>query len=58
MSDPDLSDSAVEIGLSEPEQRGGGFYRYERYRVKIDGQAIERDCRPDRARRGHPAGRS
>jgi ADP-ribose pyrophosphatase len=44
MSDPDLSDSAVEIGLSEPEQRGGGFYRYERYRVKIDGQAIERDC--------------
>ena len=58
MSDPDLSDSAVEVELSGPENRGGGFYRYERYRVTLDGATIERDCRADRARRGHPCGRS
>jgi ADP-ribose pyrophosphatase len=43
MADPDLSDAAVEIELGEPENRGGGFYRYERYRVKLDGATIERD---------------
>src|SRR5580765_6595694 len=43
MGDPDLSDSAVEVELSEPDNRGGGFYRYERYRVKLDGTTIERD---------------
>ena len=43
MGDPDLSDSAVEVELSEPENRGGGFYRYERYRIKLDGATIERD---------------
>ena len=44
MSDADLSDAAVEVELSEPESRGGGFYRYERYRVKLDGAAFERDA--------------
>jgi ADP-ribose pyrophosphatase len=44
MSDPDLSDSAVEVGLTGPEDRGGGFYRYERYRVKLNGATLERDA--------------
>ena len=43
MSDPDLSDSAVAVDLGEPENRGGGIYRYERYRLKVDGTTIERD---------------
>ena len=43
MADPDLSDAAVEVELSAPESRGGGFYRYERYRVRLDGARIERD---------------
>ena len=34
MSDSDLSDSAVEVELTGPENRGGGIYRYERYGVK------------------------
>lgn len=44
MSDPELSDSAVEIELGAPQDRGGGFYGYERYRVKLDGATIERDA--------------
>jgi ADP-ribose pyrophosphatase len=44
MSDSDLSDAAVEVELSEPENRGGGFYRYERYRITLDGATLERDA--------------
>jgi ADP-ribose pyrophosphatase len=40
----DLTDAAVPVELGEPEHRGGGFYRYERYRVKLDGAAFERDA--------------
>ena len=35
MGDPDLSDAAVEVELTGPENRGGGLFRYERYRVKL-----------------------
>ena len=38
-----LSDTAVEVALSGPETRGGGIYGYERYRIELDGTAIERD---------------
>jgi len=44
MSDPDLSDSAVEVELTGPEKRGGGFYGYDRYRVKLDSATFERDA--------------
>ena len=44
MSEPDLSDAAVEVELTGPENRGGGIYRYERYGVKLDGAKIERDA--------------
>jgi ADP-ribose pyrophosphatase len=44
MSDSDLSDSAVEVELTGPENRGGGIYRYERYGVKLDGATFERDA--------------
>jgi hypothetical protein len=44
MSDSDLSDSAVEVELTGPENRGGGIYRYERYRVKLEGAMLERDA--------------
>jgi ADP-ribose pyrophosphatase len=44
MSDSDLSDSAVEVELTGPENRGGGIYRYERYGVKLDGATLERDA--------------
>jgi ADP-ribose pyrophosphatase len=44
MSDSDLSDSAVEVELTGPENRGGGIYRYERYGVKLDGSRLERDA--------------
>jgi len=44
MSDSDLSDSVVEVELTGPENRGGGIYRYERYRVKLDGTVLERDA--------------
>ncbi len=44
MSDSDLSDSAVEVELTGPENRGGGIYRYERYRVKLDGATLARDA--------------
>ena len=43
MGDPDLSDSPVEVELAGPENRGGGFFRYERYRVQLDGVTAERD---------------
>jgi ADP-ribose pyrophosphatase len=44
MNDSDLSDAAVEVELSDPENRGGGFYGYERYGVKLDGATFERDA--------------
>jgi ADP-ribose pyrophosphatase len=44
MDDSDLSDAAVDVELSGPEDRGGGFYRYERYRVRLDGATFERDA--------------
>jgi ADP-ribose pyrophosphatase len=44
MSDLDLSDASVEVELKGPENRGGGIYRYERYRVVLDGAMIERDA--------------
>jgi ADP-ribose pyrophosphatase len=44
MSDSDLSDSAVEVEITGPENRGGGFYGYDRYRVKLDGATFERDA--------------
>jgi ADP-ribose pyrophosphatase len=44
MSDSDLSDAPVEVELSGPKNLGGGFYRYERYRVTLDGTTIERDA--------------
>jgi ADP-ribose pyrophosphatase len=43
MTDTGLSDSAAEVALDGPENRGGGKYRYERYRVKAGGQTVERD---------------
>jgi ADP-ribose pyrophosphatase len=39
----DLSDSKVEAALTGPESRGSGFYRYERYRIALDGRTIQRD---------------
>lgn len=39
----DLSDAAVTAALSAPENRGGGFYRYEHYKVTLDRGMIERD---------------
>jgi ADP-ribose pyrophosphatase len=44
MADTDLSDAAAEVELTGPENRGGGFYRYERYRVTLGGAAFERDA--------------
>jgi ADP-ribose pyrophosphatase len=44
MNDPDLSDAVVEVELTGPENRGSGFYSYERYRVKLDGATIVRDA--------------
>ena len=43
MSDSDLSDTAVEVALSGPEDCGGGFFRYERYRATLDGATFPRD---------------
>jgi ADP-ribose pyrophosphatase len=43
MSDTDLSDAAVEVALGGPEDRGGGFFRYERYRATLDGATFPRD---------------
>lgn len=43
MGDFHLSDGAAQAALSTPENRGGGIYRYERYRVELDGTSIERD---------------
>jgi ADP-ribose pyrophosphatase len=44
MSDADLSDKAVEVELTGPENLGGGIYRYERYRVKLGGATLKRDA--------------
>jgi ADP-ribose diphosphatase len=43
MSDPGLSDSPADVALDGPEDRGGGKYRYQRYRVAAGGQTVERD---------------
>lgn len=43
MGQSDLSDAAVDVALDGPEPSGGGFYRYERYRVSIDGVEAQRD---------------
>lgn len=43
MTDPGLSDSATDVALDGPEDRGGGKYRYERYRVTADGKTVARD---------------
>lgn len=43
MADPELSDAAVEVTLAGPEPRGGGFFGYDRYKVTIDGQSVQRD---------------
>jgi ADP-ribose pyrophosphatase len=39
----DLFDKPIHAALSDAESRGGGFYRYERYRVAVDGSNVERD---------------
>lgn len=44
MDDPGLSDAAVEAELSGPENRGGGFFGYDRYRIKMDGAELVRDA--------------
>jgi len=44
MAEPDLADAAVEVTVTGPEPRGGGFFDYHRYRVAIDGVAVERDA--------------
>ena len=43
MSDTGLSDSAADVALDGPEDRGGGKYRYERYRVIAGGKTVARD---------------
>jgi hypothetical protein len=44
MTKPDLADGVADAVLSGPEPRGGGFYRYDRYRVTLDSAwAFERD---------------
>jgi ADP-ribose pyrophosphatase len=43
MADTDLSDAPAEVALDGPENRGGGKYRYERYRVTVGSQSVERD---------------
>jgi ADP-ribose pyrophosphatase len=43
MSGGKLSDAAADVELTGPENRGGGIFVYERYRVVLDGARIERD---------------
>jgi ADP-ribose pyrophosphatase len=43
MGDSPLTDAVAQVALSSPENRGGGIYRYERYRVELDGASLERD---------------
>lgn len=43
MGSSDLQDAPAAATLSGPEPRGGGLYRYERYRVALDGARFERD---------------
>jgi ADP-ribose pyrophosphatase len=43
MTDPGLSDSPADVALDGPEDRGGGKYRYERYRVTAGDQTVGRD---------------
>ena len=59
MADDDLSDHAVEVALTGPEDRGGGIYRYERYRSDARRRDVVTARRgADRPRRGHHSGRS
>ena len=39
MDEPDLTDHAVEASLTGPDNLGGGFYRYERYRIALTDSA-------------------
>jgi ADP-ribose pyrophosphatase len=43
MADTELSDAPAEVALDGPGNRGGGKYRYERYRVTAGDRAVERD---------------
>ncbi len=43
MADTGLSDFAAEVALDGPENRGGGKYRYERYRIRAASRTVERD---------------
>jgi ADP-ribose pyrophosphatase len=43
MADRDIADAAADAVLSGPEDRGGGFFRYERYGVVLDGATFQRD---------------
>jgi ADP-ribose pyrophosphatase len=43
MTDAGPTDSAADVALEGPEDRGGGKYRYERYRVTASGKSVERD---------------
>jgi len=43
MADSELTDAAVEVALDGPEPRGGGFYGYDRFKVTLDGQTVQRD---------------
>jgi ADP-ribose pyrophosphatase len=44
MSADDLTDRAVDVRLSPPQELGRGYYRYERYRVTLDGADLRRDA--------------
>jgi ADP-ribose pyrophosphatase len=44
MADRHIADAAMDAALSGPEDRGGGTYRYERYRITVEGTAVERDA--------------
>jgi ADP-ribose pyrophosphatase len=43
MADRDIADAAADAVLSGAEDRGGGFFQYERYRVTLDGTTFQRD---------------
>jgi ADP-ribose pyrophosphatase len=43
MEPSDLHDAPAAVTLTGPEDRGGGLYRYERYRVGLDGAMLQRD---------------
>lgn len=43
MGSSELHDAPAAVMLTGPEDRGGGIYRYERYRVALDGTTLQRD---------------